>query len=160
MAQHGVQADCAAVRERDAGLFAPEVLNDLHGPRVEREDVLASGQDRVGRYVEELSNHAVTLLSDPACPVDLTGLVAPQYKSEVSTDIADCCKRPALSAAAYLRTPTLAIVVQSSHACDWLSMPRRRWPIPLICSKSASRIDNNDEKASPRPGMRAACMIR
>ena len=87
VAQHGMHDDGQPAGERDTSLLEATTFHDLHGPSFQSEGLLASGQDRVRRFVQQLSHRAVTLLGDPASPVDLTGFMTSRYQPKVRTGV-------------------------------------------------------------------------
>lgn len=52
-----------------------------------QEGLAAAGEDRVGRFVEQLANGPVTLLGDSARPVEFARLVAPGHQAELGAGI-------------------------------------------------------------------------
>jgi hypothetical protein len=60
-----------AARQRDPGFAQAAPLRDLERPALQREGLARPRQDRVGRLIEQLADRCVTLLGDPAGPVDL-----------------------------------------------------------------------------------------
>lgn len=75
--------DGEAAGERDPGLLETASLGDLQRPGLQREGLPRARQDRVGRFVEELAHSAVSLLGDPARPVELAGLVPAWDEAEI-----------------------------------------------------------------------------
>jgi hypothetical protein len=67
--------DSEAASARDPGLSQATPLRDLERPGLQREALLGARQDRVRRFVEQLANGAVSLLGDPAGPVELARLM-------------------------------------------------------------------------------------
>lgn len=80
--------DREAASERDAGFLETSTLGDIHSPCLQGEGLPASGEDRVGCFVEQLAHRAIALLGDPPGPVDLAGLMAPGHETEVGASIA------------------------------------------------------------------------
>lgn len=80
--------DREAAGKSGAGLLKASALGDLHGPCLQGEGFPAPGEDRVGRFVEQLAHGPVALLGDPACPVELARLMASGHEAEVGPGIA------------------------------------------------------------------------
>jgi len=75
--------DSEAAGERNPGFSKAAPLRDLERPALQREALLGTRQDRVGRFVEQLANGAIPLLGDPARPVELARLVPSGDQPEV-----------------------------------------------------------------------------
>lgn len=80
--------DGEAAGKGDAGLLEASALGDLYGPCFQGEGLSAPGEDRVGGFVQELAHRSVTLLGDPARPVEFARLMASGHEAEVRAGIA------------------------------------------------------------------------
>ena len=69
-----------------ACLSQTSTFGNLLGPGFEGEVATTARQDRVGRFVEQLADHAIALFGDTSRPVDFPRLVTSGDQSEVGTD--------------------------------------------------------------------------
>jgi hypothetical protein len=54
--------------EGNTGLLEASALGELHSPCLQGEGLPASGEDRVGRFVEQLAHRAIALFGEASAP--------------------------------------------------------------------------------------------